>query len=185
MSERPRFNSAKAFSDFIGFHVRAVFCMTLAVAAFFPVFNDLFLELLTFGNKPINRSLASFWISVTAFLTFLVFFVVIVIHIFRTALEYLDRRKSGIVSRVISIFILGVAEFSALLAIPLFVFTQLPILSDGLGGGALPQEVRRCLLDDLVHQNGIALGQPARPECPELLREFRIALGIIEETVDQ
>ena len=178
MSNMPRFDAAKAFSDFLAFHVRALFCLTLAFAALFPLLNDFFIELLSFGQTTLNRTRASYWLSIIATGTFLMFFVVIMAHIFRVAVEYIRRKVRNLFLAMTVLVPVFIAEVSALAAIPYFVFSQVPILSDGLGGGALPPAVRRCLLDELVHRNGIALGQPARPECPQLLQDTRRDLNV-------
>ena len=176
MKTKPRFDAAKEFSDFLGFHVRAVFCLTLAFVALYPLYNDFFVELLTRGEREVARTGLSYWASVLSTATLLVFFVAIVVHIFRTAFEFLRRRVSYRWVRVMLVIPLGVAEFSALLAIPLFVFVQVPVFSDSFGGGAIPQQVRVCLIDEFVQRNGIAMGEPPRPECNALLEAARSSL---------
>jgi len=173
------FESSKHFSDFIGFHVRALFCLTLAFIAIVPTIDDWLAARETLSNFDPDRGRWEYIFQFGAMALFLALFAILFLRISGEIISFFVVRKwrrwgnlrrfFGMISSLVVIFF-EVCAFAAIVYFVLLRIVAIVVLSD-TERQAL--ELRFCLFDEFVQENQIALGQPEREGCDELLAALR------------
>lgn len=167
------FNAAKAFSDFVGFHVRALFCLTAAFVALFPSI-DAWIQAEAAGED--FQSPYTAWergIEIAASALFAVFFLVLFVNIIRSIWIWTVRHSWGspfLFWRIWSI-VVGVPAFCAAVALEaaaflaiayrVFFFVMFTLVATDEDRALITEKL--CIIQPFADATGIPIHP--RPDC--------------------
>lgn len=158
------FEAAKKFSDFIGFHVRFIFCSGAAwFALLIPI--SAFLEARLTGG---SYGAGAHKYELIAFFAISIYACVLLFFILRSVRNYFRDHAVSIVRRLSWVFIglAGLVEITFIVVLLNVIFHQTLNLVQ------LDREVSICLMNEFVLERGIMSGAP-REGCTELLLDAR------------
>ncbi|WP_189367314.1 hypothetical protein [Tateyamaria omphalii] len=168
------FGNAKAFSDFVGFHVRALFCLTLAFIAIYPS-TDVFIRSLA-DSTPYETPYSSLEgnVQVSAFAIFVAFFLLLFFNILRSIWYCFVSRPNSSDKRLFRLFawFVGlplflattVLELAAFLALTYRVFWTVILALIATDAERAEINEKLCLLRPFAEATGIPL--VPEPICP-------------------
>jgi hypothetical protein len=162
---RNKFDQAKTFSDFIGFHVRCSFC---SILAWFALSSHVYLYLVAvFGGRDYVARPLSF--EVFAFFVFEAYAVVMLYFILRVVWMFCVRDGETSYGRIPGIIL---ASLVIIAEVTLFLFIALGGFIQSLRLLGVPLEVSFCLMDKAFDGQWFMFGTP-RLGCEGTLEQFR------------
>lgn len=172
---KERFERSKKFSDFVGFHVRALFCLTLMFVALFPSMDSFFLALAYQDPDRFQRSLPEILFQVGAVGLFCTLMLVLYGNIAITIYDYAKARwPSKLVRRAVFVSVALAMEVCGAAAIGYMVFLRSSAALALASGERTAINVRFCLIEELNAHNGLVAEVSA--DCVAQLAAFRADL---------